>query len=199
MCFKSISVTSALRCVIFLQVLIHKLSWSCIQESIFVFDSHCCLLDSAFKAQVSIEFTSPFSDCIHFALLIGVAANDKPANYNNICSYWIRCYFYIITFLIRASFSFKDTCGKNLDSWLFTTVIFQWGNKLVRKSLSPCTFLRVLWWQFLKVVYSAFLGWEVSVFLNDISVQLKNSAAKFWESAYPACSCCNFVLLKTFI
>lgn len=42
-------------------------------------------LDSAFKAQVRIEFTSPFSDCILFALLIEVkvSANDKPTTYNS--------------------------------------------------------------------------------------------------------------------
>lgn len=144
------------------------------------------LLDSALRAPVRIEFISPFSGCIHWALLIEVkaAAGDKPTSYKTLCDYWIRCYYYIITFLIEFSFSFKNTCGRNLVTRLFTIVILQQINELL-KSL-----------HFLKGGNSS--RWHIQPFgtrslsfSNNVSVLLK-TAAKVWQL-------CNFVLLKTFL
>lgn len=91
------------------------------------------LLSSALRALVGIEFNSPSSGCIHYTLLIEVkaAAGDKPTSYKTLCDYWIRCYYYIITFLIVSSFSFKNTCGRNLVTRMFTIVVFQQINKLL--------------------------------------------------------------------
>lgn len=96
-CFKNILVTWALRCVIILQVLIHKLQ-AAYRLSVFAITA----VRFCFKSTIRMEFTSLFSGCIHCALLIQVkaAASDKPTSYKTLWQYWIRCYYYITTFLI---------------------------------------------------------------------------------------------------
>lgn len=98
----------------------------------------------------------------------------------------MRCYFYSLTLLVRASFSFKDIPGEksrqlSIQMWFFsgeansayTKLCLQWG---------------ALGWQLLRVVYGA-RSLSVCQWCFCIT---KTCAAEFWQSACSSCSCSNF-------
>jgi len=64
------------------------------------------------------------------------------------------------------------------------------------KTPSPYTFIIGFRCQFLSCYIQPFWGKKPQCFSVVAFALLKNSAAEFWESEYPACSCCNLYLLS---